>query len=205
MRRSRGVSTFVATLILVSISLSLSYVVYEDVSKFAPPQQEVFTNQTNQVGGSLGIVQIVVNASSPSSPLAFDAGGSSSQSGILYFNGTDYGTSNSFCLAGATTFFSVFTGAGTITATGNGKAWIDGRWTGSTVVQAGWHEVMFSDASSCAITLPDGQKTIYPSVDVSTVPLIGTIPSSTYDLYVPAGSSDGPFLLAFDGSYDRIA
>jgi hypothetical protein len=205
MRRSKGVSTFVATLVLVGIALSLSYVVYEGVSTIAPPEQEVFTNQVNQVGGPQGIVQIVVNASSPGSPLAFEAGGSSSQSGILYFDGAGYGTTHGLCLAGATTFFSILTGSGTITTTGNGESWIDGQWTDSLVVRAGWQEVMFSNASSCTITMPGGRTAVFPGADVSPIPLIGSVPSSAFDLYVPAGSSTGPFLLAFDGSYDRIA
>lgn len=205
MRYRRGVSTFVATLVLVSIALSLSYVVYEGVSKIAPPEQEVFTNQLYQVGGPLGLVQIVVNSSAPGSPLAFEADGSSSQSGILYYNGTGYGTTNGLCLAGATTFFSIMTGSGTFTAASNGDAWIDGRWTDSMVVQPGWQEVMFSDASSCTVTLPDGQSPVFPGPNVSAVPMMGNVPSSTFDLYVPAGSSEGPFLLVFDGSYDRIA
>lgn len=194
-----------ATLVLVSIALSLSYVVYEAVSKLTPPQEEVFANQVSQVGGAQGIVQIVVNASTPAVPLAFEAGASNSQSGILYYNGTGYGTTGDLCLAGATTFFSVKTASGTLEASGNGEAWIDGRWTDTAQVQAGWQEVMFADASSCAVTLPGGVEVSYPSPEVSAVPVMGELPSSSIELYVPAASSDGPFLMVFDGSYDRIA
>ncbi|MDG6925635.1 MAG: hypothetical protein JRN09_03685 [Nitrososphaerota archaeon] len=205
MSRSRGVSTFVATLLLVSISLSLSFVVYEGVSRFAPPQQNVYTNQVIQVGGPEGLVEVLVNSSSAGSPLAFQAGGASSQTGVLYFNGTAYGTTDKLCKTGATTFFAIHTGSGVLSTGGNGRAWIDGQWTSSLAVQPGWHEVMFAGASSCTVTEPDGQVVVYPSGTVSTVPLIGTLPSSRFELYVPTGGSAGPFLMVFDGSYDRIA
>lgn len=205
MRPSRGISTFVATLVLVGIVLSLSLVVYQAVSKLTPPEQEVFTNQVTRVGGTLGIVRIVVNASVPGTPLAFEAGDSSSQSGILYYNGTGYGTTSGLCLGGATTFFSVETAPGAIEASGNGRVWIDGRWTNMTQVDAGWHEIMFADASRCTLTLPDDTKVSYPNPAVSGIPVMGELPSSNIELFVPSGSSDGPFLMVFDGGYDSIA
>jgi hypothetical protein len=205
MSRSRGVSTFVATLLLVSISLSLSFVVYEGVSRIAPPQQSVYTNRISQVGGSEGLVEVWVNSSSPGSPLAFEAGGASSQSGVLYFNGTAYGSTDRFCQSNATTFFSVHTGAGVLSVASNGRSWIDGRWTSSLEVRSGWHELMFADASSCSVTAPGGQEVTYPSGSVSTVPLIGALPSSQFELYVPTAGPAGPFLMVFSGSYDRIA
>jgi hypothetical protein len=205
MRRSKGVSTFVATLILVSITLSLSYVVYEGVSRIATPEPEVYTNQVSQIGGSPGLAEVIVNASSPATPVAFETAGVSSQTGVLFFDGTRYGTSNQLCMTNATTFFSVLTGSGVIRADGNGKAWIDGYWVDSLDVQAGWQEVMFSDASSCTVTLASGSDAAYPGADVSTLPIIGELPSSSFVLYVPSTGSLGSFLMVFDGSYDRIA
>jgi hypothetical protein len=205
MRRSKGVSTFVATLVLVSITLSLSYVVYEGVSRFTPPQEDVFANQVSQVGGSPGLALVVVNASSPGTPLAFEAGTASSQAGILYFDGTRYGASHQLCVANATTFFSVYTGDGVLRATGNGRAWIDGYWTDALEVRSGWQEVMFAHASSCTVTGPGGTAVAYPGADVSALPIIGSLPSSTFVLYVPTGGLSDSFLMVFDGSYDRIA
>ena len=57
MRRAKGISGFVATLVLVVISLSLSYVVYEGVSRLAPPRAVVFSNQVLTLGGSPEIVE----------------------------------------------------------------------------------------------------------------------------------------------------
>lgn len=204
-RTKRGISGFVATLILISITLTLSYVVYEGVSRFAPPEQLVFSNQIVDVGGDQGIVQLEVNASSSAAPLAFDAGDASSQSGVLYFDGTRYGTSSSLCLADATTFFSVYTTPGVLEVSSTGPAWIDGFLTDTLRVDAGWQEVMVSDSTSCTVALPQGTDLGYPSPDLSTIPLIGNMPSTAFDLYVPAGPSAGPFVLVFDGSYDRIA
>lgn len=205
MTRSKGVSTFLATLVLVSITLSLSYVVYEGVSRIAPPQQDIFTNRVSQIGGSPELLQVVVNSSSPGTPLAFEAGGASSQAGVLYFDGTSYATTQHLCIANGTTFFSVHTGSGVLSASSNGRAWIDGYWTDTLAVQAGWHEVMFSGASSCSVTEPDGTITAYPGKDVSTLPIMGGLPASSFVLYVPADGSASSFLMVFDGSYDRIA
>jgi hypothetical protein len=205
MRRSNGVSTFVATLILVSITMSLSYVVYEGVDRFSAPEQDVFTNQVSDVGGSPPLYLVDVNASLTSTPLAFEAGGASSQAGVLYLAGTTYGSSHQLCLANATTFFSVHTGAGLLRADGNGRTWIDGYWTQALQVRAGWQEVMFAGASTCGITMPDGVSAVYPSPDISTVPVVGSEPSSTFVLYVPAGESTASLVMVFDGSYDRIA
>lgn len=204
MRNSKGVSTFVATLILVSISLSLSYVVYEAVSRFSAPQQDIFSNQITQVGGSPTLELVEVNASSPGTPVAFEAGGASSHAGVLYFDGAGYGSSNRLCLANATTFFSVYTGSGVLRE-GNGKAWIDGSWTGALEVQPGWQEVMFSGASSCTVTTPSGASVAYLGPDFSSIPIMGELPSSSFVLYVPSGGVSAPFVMVFDGSYDSIA
>lgn len=205
-RRSKGVSTFMATMILVSISLTLSYVVYEGVSRISPPAQEVFTNQETTIGGVGGLVHITVTASSADSPLDFLAGNASSSNGILYFDGTEYGTTQRLCLAGATTFFDVYTTSGDLSIQSNGASWVDGGWTNGLVVTPGWHEIMFTDSTTCSIVLPDGTAVVYPGRYVSSIPLIGTLPSDTFDLYVPGGSlTSGPFVLVFDGGYDRIA
>jgi hypothetical protein len=45
----------------------------------------------------------------------------------------------------------------------------------------------------------------YPGPDISTIPVFGGEPSSTFVLYVPATESTTSLLMVFDGSYDRIA
>jgi len=206
MRRVRGISGFVATLILVVISLSLSYAVYEGVSRLAPPREGVFANQALTLGGSPEIMEVEINASSPNTPQAFEADDASSRTGVLYFDGTSYGTTQGLCLPGATTFFSVYTQtSGLLQAVSNGRASIDGYWTGSLVVGPGWHEVMFLGASSCQVTLPDGSAPSFPSTSLTSVPFIGSIPSARFVVYVPTDGLGHSLILVFDGGYDRLA
>ncbi|MDA4113288.1 MAG: hypothetical protein OK474_04495 [Thaumarchaeota archaeon] len=206
MNRSRGISGFVATLILVMISLSLSYVVYQGVSRLAPPREDIFSNRVLDLGGSPELLLLQVNASSTSSPLAFEADDASSRAGVLYFNGTGYGTTQQLCLPGAATFFSVHTASsGTIGAEGDGRVWIDGYLTSSLEVQPGWHEVIFSGSSSCAVTEPDGSTISFPDDRVSTFPLAGSIPSISFTIYVPTDGLRHSLVLVFDGGFDTIA
>lgn len=205
MRRSRGVSTFVATLVLVSISLSLSYVVYEGVSRLTPAKQLVFENQINQLPGNPSLFQVTVNASSPAQPSALVVDNSSSTLGILYFDGTRYGTTSRLCYAGATTFFSVYSGSGTLQARGNGRSWIDGYWTSSLVVQPGWHEVMFANSSSCSVVDTDGLVISSPGPNVSSVPVPGSLPSASLSFYVPSDGDRHQIILVFPEGYDEIS
>ena len=206
MRRSKGVSSFVASLILVAISLSLAFFVYEGVSRFAPPRVDVFSNQLTNVGGTPSLVEAQVNASSEGAPLALEADDASSHSGILYLNGTGYGTTQQLCLPNATTFFSVYTpSSGLLQTSSSGKAWIQGQWTSSLNVGPGWHEVMFSDASSCQVSGPTGGEFSFPSPDVSTVPVVGSFPSSTFVLYIPTDGLHHSLVLVFEGGFDSLA
>jgi hypothetical protein len=206
MTRSSGVSGFVATLILVTITLSLSVVVYEGVSGIAQPRQVVFSNRTTVIGGSPEIVEYTVNSSSPVTPVAFEADDASSPSGILYLDGTHYGATQRLCLANAITFFSVFTATnGTLQAVSNGQVWMDGYVGTSLRVAAGWHEVMFTGSSSCGLTMPDGTAVTYPGSDVSTVPFIGAARSEGLSLYVPTDGSSHSLVVVFDGGQDRLA
>jgi flagellin-like protein len=206
MRRSRGVSGFVATLILVAITLSLSYVVFQGVSRLTTPRDEIFSNQVLDIGGSPDLLRFQVNASSASSPQAFQADDASSGGGVLYFNGTGYGTTRQLCIPGATTFFSVYAStAGLLRAEANGRVWIDGYWTGSLEVQPGWHELMFSDSTSCTVTDPDGSDLSFPDALVSSLPLTGSIPSTGFVIYVPTDGARHSLVLVFDGGFDTLA
>jgi flagellin-like protein len=206
MRSSSGVSGFVATLILVAITLSLSYMVYEAVSSMTPPRQEIFTNQVLDLGGNPEMVEVKVNASAPASPQAFEADDASSQAGLLYFNGTAYGTTTQLCLPGATTFFSVFaSSAGLLQATSNGQVLIDGQYSSSLPVNQGWHEIVIIDATTCQVTAPDGEELTFPSAMVSGVPLVGPVPSGSFLAFVPTDDFSHSLVFVFDGGYDRIA
>ncbi len=206
MRTSKAISGFVATLVLVAIALSLSYVVYEGVSKLTPPKTDVYSNQVLSLGGSPQIDEIQVNASSESTPQAFEADSAGSASGILYFNGSEYGTTRLLCLPGSTTFFSVYTATpGLLRVSATGAEWIDGVMTSSLSVTPGWHEVMFTDSASCSVTAPDGSGLAYPNADVSSIPIIGPVPSTSFTMYLPTDGLGHSLVLVFDGGYDRIA
>ena len=206
MKLTRGISGFVATLVLVAISLSLSYVVYEGVSRFSPGRQEIFTNQVIDIGGSPEILEIRVNASSPGAPTALDADSASSQTGLLYFDGTSFGTTKQLCLPNATTFFSVYAEtAGLLQAASNGRTWIDGHLTGSLNVGPGWHEVMFSDASSCEVRGTGGSPLTYPGGDVDSVPILGLATSSSFTLFIPTDGLSHSLVLVFEGGLDQLA
>lgn len=206
MRRSRGISGFIATLILVAIALSLSYAVYEGVSRLTPPKTIVYSNQVLTIAGSPEIEEVQVNASSRSALQALEADSAGSPSGILYFNGTEYGTTRQLCLAGGTTFFSVLAAApGQIDVTASGSVWIDGVSTDSLSVTSGWQEVMISDASTCSVAAPGGSSLAYPSGQVSSIPLIGSMSSTSFTLFVPTDGHSHSLILVFDGGYDAIA
>lgn len=206
MTRSRGISGFIATLILVGIALSLSYAVYEGVSRLTPPKTVVYSNQVLTIDGSPEIEELQVNASSESVLQAVEADSAGSPSGILYFNGTNYGTTRQLCLAGGTTFFSILAESpGQVDVTASGPVWIDGASTDSLSVAPGWQEVMISDASSCSVVAPGGSSLAYPSEQVSSIPLIGTMSSTSFTLFVPTDGRSHSLVLVFDGGYDRIA
>lgn len=207
MRRSAGVSSFVATLIIVMISLSLSYVVYQGVRGFSLGKgQDTFSNQTTLLQGSPDILQVVVNSSQATTPLAFEVDSASSKSGILYFDGSGYASTPSLCVAGGTTFFSLFAAStGTVQVSSNGVSWIDGHLTASLPAQPGWNEVMISGASSCSVSGPGVGEATYPSAAISAVPLLGSAPSNGFAFYLPAEGTGPSMLVVFDGGEDRIA
>jgi len=212
--RSRALSGYVAALVLVVITMSLSYVVYQGARSFDPDKQAVqpvFENQVATIEASpLGLLRVQVNSSRPESSAALEIDGSSSRSGILFVGGTgQYGVSpSSLCRARATTFFSVLSpSAGELHVSTDGQAWIDGAWGDTLSVGAGWNEVMISDGTVCSVVTSGGTLT-GPGPSVSGLPIVGALPSASFTLFIPSGSSGFPAqaLLVFgDGSYDQIA
>jgi hypothetical protein len=213
--RSRAFSSYVAALVLVVITMSLSYVVYEGVRSFNPGEQGQDGSFANQVvllqGSPYDVLQVTVNSSRLETPVALEVDGASSQDGVLYLDGAGhYGsTSSSLCLSGATTFFSIYSRtAGLLQVQTDGQAWIDGHRASSLSASIGWNEVMISDASSCFVVAPDGATLSGLGAGVSGVPITGSYPSATFTLYVPSGGPAGlsQLLIVFDdGGYDRIA
>jgi hypothetical protein len=215
LQRSRAFSGYVAALVLVVITMSLSYVVYEGVRSFDPDKQGqggTFANQVLLLQGSPDdVLRVTVNSSEPETPVALEVDGASSQNGVLYVDGAGhYGIApSSLCLSGATTFFSVYAQtAGLLQVRSDGQAWVDGRWGASLPVTIGWNEVMISDASSCSVVTPNGTTVSGPGAGVSGVPVTGTVPSTSFALNVPCSGPSGlsQLLLVFsDGGYDQIA
>ncbi len=215
LKRSRGFSGYVAALVLVVITMSLSYVVYEGVRGFDPDkqgQEGAFANQVLLLQGSPDdVLRVVVNSSQRETPVALEVDGASSQDGVLYLDGTGrYGAApSSLCLPAATTFFSAYAQtAGLLQVRSNGQAWIDGHRAASLSVPIGWNEIMISDASSCMVVTPSGATVSGPGPGVSGVPVTGAVPSTSFTLYVPSGGLPGlsQMLLVFsDGGYDQIA
>jgi hypothetical protein len=205
MTRRQGVSPFVATMVLVSISLSLSYVVYGAVSEMEPSQPAVFVDQVRDMGGPVGLLQVVINTSEPESPQALEIDGANSAMGVLYFDGVGYNTTGHLCLADGTTFFSVHTRSGILSAEADGAMWIDGYRTSSLDVAAGWHELVFSDASDCNVTAPGGLQISFQGPDLSTAPFVGQDPSTGITVYLPSDGSEPSSLMVFSGGIDTIA
>jgi len=215
LKRSRAFSSYVAALVLVVITMSLSYVVYEGVRSFSPDKQGLegtFANQLLLLQGSPDdVLQVKVNSSRLETPVALEVDGASSRNGVLYLDGAGrYGaTPSSLCLPAATTFFSVYSqAAGRLLVQSDGQAWIDGHWASSLYVTSGWNEVMISDASSCSIVTTSGATVSGPGAAVSGLPITGSVPSASFILYVPSGGPSNPsqLLLVFDdGGYDQIA
>jgi len=214
LKRSPGFSTYVAALVLIVITMSLSFIVYQGVRSFAPEKQDqdvTFVNRVVSLPNQDGELLLVsVNASEPVTPAAIEVQGQSSESGVLYLgqNGSYGSLGASLCLSGATTFFSVHSNAtGLLQVQSNGQAWIDGHLVSSLEVPSGWNEIMITDASSCSVVTPDGKVISSPGSEVSGFPVMGSLPENTLTFYVPSDGSGtaSQILLVFaGGGVDQI-
>lgn len=159
-------------LLVVSVTLAVSYFVYAEV-RFPVTPQPVYTTSAYTVYGSPAFLHLEVNASGPSPVVQFTLDSTPSTSGVLALSGSGYAAGDSLCAAGVTTFFSVNSSSGVLSVGSSGPAWIDGVAESDANVSAGWNEVAIANSTSCTVTLPGGVAVEYPSSLVSTIPKVG--------------------------------
>lgn len=194
---AKAVAEVYSALIIVAVTVALSYTVYSQ-AKFPVEAQPVYASTQYEVYGTPSVLNLEVTSSAPSSVAEFRIDEASSLSGILELSGAGYSTTKSLCGSGVTTFFSVYTKSGVLEVADNGAAWIDGTRTASLSVTQGWHEVMISNSSICQVTLPGGDTPLYPSNLISAVPLKQTGQQSFLFL-VPFTTSGHEIVIAFAG------
>jgi hypothetical protein len=211
MRNRPAVAQYEATIILVVLSLSLASVVYGGLKRetgLSP--QPVFVNTETDIGGTPRLVHVRVNSSSDITITSLSIDGASSTSGIMAFNGSAYTDAGSLCLAGATTFLSIYAReAGTLKVSTDGRAWVSGKWGTEVLVSKGWHEVMIVDGASCTVTTPDGE--VLPAKWDSSSPVVSSIPAeggfsgAWFTVYVPTGGGPHRVLVTTTGGFDDVA
>ena len=211
MRSRAAVAQYEATVVLVVVSLSLASVVYAGLRRGSSLQpQSVFVNVETLMAGSPSIERLVVNASSLASVSSLSLDSAGSVRGILHFDGNSYSTTASLCAAGETTFFSVLASqAGQLQVATDGEAWVSGTWGAAASVPAGWQEVMIVDGTHCTVTLPGGQAVAsqwsLSSQALSSVPVLGSLAGTTFELYFPVGGGPHTVLLTTSGGFDQVA
>lgn len=209
MRSRPAIGQYEATLVLIVVSLSLASVVYDGLkSATRVSAQPVFINEETAIAGSPAMVLLAVNASAPTSITSLSVDAASSAGGILAL-GSGYTSTANYCAAGSTTFFSVYASQpGTLQVTGNGEAWISGRWWRSAQVSAGWQEVVISNATICSVILPGGQvisgQWSPSSVFVTGIPAQGSLSGIAFTFYLPAAGNHR-VLITTTGGFDSAA
>lgn len=192
-----------SAVVVVAVTLALSYAVYAQ-AKFPVSAQPVYTASSYVIYGSPSMFLLRVNSSAPSSVVELSLDSASSLSGVLELGGSGYGTTDSLCASGETTFFSVYSDAGILSVEDNGMTWIDGNSINALPVVQGWNEVIISNASSCTVKLPNGQALGFPSDFLSTVPLQQPLPQS-FVFLIPCLTFGHTVTLAFNQGAETYA
>lgn len=194
---ARGVAELYSAVVLVAVTLAVSYLVFSQV-RFPVTAQPVFVATMTQRFGSPSLLLLSVNSSGPSSIEEFRLDSSSSLSGVLALEDGGYTTTNSLCGAALTTFFSVRTTEGILSVSDSGTTFIDGVQSTSSKVAGGWHELIISGSASCEVTLPGGATLAHPSTLISTVPFVQPSPQS-FVFLIPFTASGHTITVSFDG------
>lgn len=192
-----------AGLLIVAVTLAVSYFVYSEV-RFPVQRQPVFSEDSYAIYGAPSFLRLQVNSSAPSQVEELAVDGAYSADGVLALGGGGYGTGGSLCGDGVTTFFSVNSTAGVLSVNSTGPSWIDGASAASAQVAAGWNEVSISNSTGCTVTLPDGQIVSYPSPQVSAVPLVGD-GGSSFLFYVPYDTGGHTVAVTIGGEVETYA
>jgi hypothetical protein len=194
-----------AAVLIAAITIALSFFVYSQIH-YSVTQESVYSFRTYSVFGNPSLLYIEINSSSPSPLSELRVDQASSLSGILALEGSSYGTISSLCGPGTTTFFSVSTTSGLLKVSADGPAWIDGSEETASPVDAGIHEVIIADASSCTVTLPDGGVVSFNSSAVTSVAEVASSSSSVSRLILIPYETNGHSLTAvFSGAIETVA
>ncbi len=196
--RRAAVAELYATLVVISITFSMSYVIYSELSAPRTGDRLVFLNRTSVIEGPPELVLLQVNVSKPTTLVSVQIDNISASSGILALGLNGYANSPTPCGSGLVTFFSVRTSApAQLNLRSNGETWMGGYWSNAGAVGVGWTEVMINNASSCSVSVPGGT--------ISTLPLSGTNESTNFRLFLPVASGTHYALLMFTGGFDKVA
>lgn len=190
-------SEVVSAALIAAITLALAGAAYS-LADFHPSPVPVYTESSYSIYGAPSFLHVEVDSTSPSSPVELRLDGASSLSGILALTANGYAVTGGLCSSGETTFFSVLSGVGEVTVSGSGTTWIDGVEAPSSLVEAGWHEVVIADGSDCTIGLPGGALVRGPSPAVSSIPAESSSPR-TFVFFVPYNSGGHAATIVFDG------
>ena len=197
-RSSRGAASEVySAVVVVAITLALSGAAYF-LADFHVSPVPVYSERSFATYGTPSFLHVLVNSSAPTSPAELRVDGASSLRGVLALTSNGYSTTSSLCNPGETTFFSVLTTTGTVSVLGSGVSWVDGVQTSEASVLGGWHEVVISNGSDCAVNLPGGIQASAASPYLSPLPRVSS--SSRFFIFLVPYSSSGHLLtMVFDG------
>lgn len=194
-----------SNLLIIAVILSLSYFIYSQGPRPDPSGHLVYHNTVHEFFGSPSLALLRINSSGPDKVVELDVDQASSREGILSLQGSSYIAIQSLCTAHGTTFFSVYTPLpGDLIVNASGQSWIDDHLAKSIPVEAGWHELIISHASTCTIVLPGGQALSSVTSNVSSIPVIGRFTSSAFRLYLPFEGARHQINIIFSGGIDVI-
>ncbi len=194
-----------SNLLIVAMILALSYFIYSQVPRPDPSGHLVYHNTIHEFFGSPSFALLGINSSGLDKVVELDVDQASSADGILSLVGSSYTTIHSLCTLDGATFFSVYTPlSGELSISAGGQSWIDGYLAKSIPVDAGWHELIISHASTCAIVLPGGRVLSSVTSSVSSIPIIGQLTSATFRLYLPFEGARHQINIVFNGGIDVI-
>ncbi len=205
-RRRRAVVEVYSSLLIIAMVVSLSYLVYSQGPRPTTEGRPVFLNRIQHLFGYPSLVLVAINSSVHETVVEVDIDETSSSAGILALKGSSYTAVQSLCAEGATTLFSVYAASsGRIVVDADGESWIDGYVTNSLRVDAGWHEVILSSAARCEIRLPGGEVlTSLGSRGVNTIPVIGSLASRSFAMYLPFAGARHQLQVVFRDGIDSF-
>lgn len=191
-----------SAVIVAAVTLALSCAVYS-LADFQVSPSPVYSVSSFSVYGSPSLLHLQVNSTARTAPAELRIDNGSSLSGILELTASGYSETSSICGPGSTTFFSVRTGSGTLSVSGAGTAWIDGRRASSALVEPGFHELIISNGAGCSVSLPGGGLVSGPSAAVSSIP-VESMNQLSYLFFIPYYTGGHVVTVIFDGGTEVV-